>query len=121
MREETERAVDYYAKCEAAAKEAGDNELCAEVAADLAELHMREAERLAGRDKSAAASHAERYKYYLDLETKYVADFTLEPARVARIGTVQSTLERMGIRLRRWNCMRSHCSTWMPASPPMSS
>ena len=42
MREETTRALDYYAKCETAATEAGDLELCAEVSADLAELHMRE-------------------------------------------------------------------------------
>ena len=31
MREETTRALDYYAKCETAATEAGDLELCAEV------------------------------------------------------------------------------------------
>lgn len=81
MREETTRALDYYAKCETAATEAGDLELCAEVSADLAELHMRESERLAGRDTTAAAQHAERYKYYLDLETKYVADSTSQAAK----------------------------------------
>jgi hypothetical protein len=81
MREETDLALQYYAQCEEAAKAAGDGELLAEVCADLAELHMREAERLAGRDEAAAKSHLLQYETYLDLETKYVSDSTSREAK----------------------------------------
>ena len=48
---------------------AHDSELICENAADLAELHMREAERLAGREPTKAADHAELYHHYLSIET----------------------------------------------------
>jgi tetratricopeptide (TPR) repeat protein len=74
MRDQIPEALDYYARSESKAKESHDVELEAEVSADLAELHMRQYERLAGIDPVASAEHGELYKIYLDLETHYVSD-----------------------------------------------
>ena len=50
------------------------NIVMAENAADLAELHLREAERLAGIDAVEAERHKAEYQRYLQLETDYAAD-----------------------------------------------
>jgi len=74
IRDHLEGALDCYHRAEQMARAANDRELLAEVAADLAELHMREAERLAGIDHEAAEEHEGLYKQYLDMETEYVRD-----------------------------------------------
>lgn len=74
MKDQISVAEDFYRRCESAALAAGDRRLLAEVSADSAELHMRQSERLAGRDPEAAAKHAAEYKRYLDLEIEYVKD-----------------------------------------------
>ena len=81
MRDQIPAALDYYARSESMAKESHDVELEAEVSADLAELHMRQYERLAGIDPVASAQHGELYKFYLDLETHYVSDSSRKEAQ----------------------------------------
>jgi predicted ATPase len=81
MRDRIDEALDYYGRCESLAFAANDRELVAELAADLAELHMREAERLAGLDAQAASQHEAEYKRYLDIETEYVDDSSSKEAR----------------------------------------
>jgi predicted ATPase len=61
-------ALERYAACEALANAEGDTELIAETAADLAELHMRQAEKLAGVDPEKSAHHATEYVKNLDIE-----------------------------------------------------
>lgn len=70
MRDQIAQAEDCYQRCEQAAQNAADGELLCETAADLAELHMRESERLAGRDAALARQHADLYLHYLNLETE---------------------------------------------------
>ena len=69
MRDQYEQAVEYYMECEEAAGSSHDDELLVEVAADVAELHMRQHERLAGPDPKLAKWHQEQYEHYLALET----------------------------------------------------
>lgn len=70
LREDDDSAVTIYEECEAAAIDADDSELMVETFADLAELHMRQAERFAGIDAHKAARHSEKYAHYLELETE---------------------------------------------------
>ena len=81
MRDETEEAISLYERCQKEAEQAGDIELVAEVSADLAELHMREYERLAGIDAEKATTHFEIYKRYLESETNLIGEHSPKDAR----------------------------------------
>ena len=81
MRDKIPEALAYYSLCETQAHEAHDLELEAEVSADLAELHMRQYERLAGIDPVASDEHGKLYKKYLDFETTFVAGSERKEAR----------------------------------------
>lgn len=98
MREDHAEAERLYLDSERAAVEAGDDELIVENAADLAELHMRQAERLAGKDPHAAADHQARYRHYLELETR-LAKASDVPETKARAYRNQAKNERAQGRL----------------------
>lgn len=70
MHDQYEQAASYYQQCEEEARSGHDDELLVEVAADVAELHMRQRERLAGPDPEAAQWHQEQYEKYLQIETE---------------------------------------------------
>ena len=53
---------------EESAREAGDSDLQLETAADLCEMHDREAERLAGIDAELVADHTVKARHYLKVE-----------------------------------------------------
>lgn len=74
-------ALDRYDRCENLAREQGDKELLAETAADLAELHMRQAEQLAGIDVLRSANHAIAYEQYLNLELDLAENLSNRAAR----------------------------------------
>lgn len=61
-------ALERYSRCEQLARDEGDTELLAETSANLAELHMRQGEQLAGVDSDRATEHTAEYERYLDLE-----------------------------------------------------
>lgn len=61
-----EAALDAYSQSDAIARHFDDKELLLETAADLCELHDRQAETLAGTDPSAAADHRLRSHRYLE-------------------------------------------------------
>ena len=61
-------ALERFTQCEEMARACEDTELLAEVAADLAELHMRQSEHLAGLDAARAREHGALYNRFLDLE-----------------------------------------------------
>jgi tetratricopeptide (TPR) repeat protein len=61
-------ALERFGHSETLARECNDNELLVETAADLAELHMRQAEQLAGTDAARANEHSASYEHYLELE-----------------------------------------------------
>lgn len=62
---DTDQALDAYTRCEITAEGAGMVALTCEVACDLAELHGRQHERLAGVDPAAAGRHRDRYHDYV--------------------------------------------------------
>ena len=74
-------ALERYERCERLAREYGDNELLAETAADLAELHMRQAEQLAGLDAARAEGHTSAYVQYLNLEQELAESLVNRGAR----------------------------------------
>lgn len=81
LRDRIDEALKCYSECESLARGANDRELIAEVAADLAELHMRESERLAGLDPAESVRHDKEYKRYLDIETDFVNEASSNDAR----------------------------------------
>ncbi|NNN22712.1 MAG: hypothetical protein HKL80_12015 [Acidimicrobiales bacterium] len=81
LRSNIDEALKNYELCERLALEANDRELIAEVSADLAELHMREAERLSGLDNKLSMHNQDLYKHYLDLETANVNESSSREAR----------------------------------------
>jgi tetratricopeptide (TPR) repeat protein len=77
----TAEAIQRYAECESLATADGDSELLAETAADLAELHMRRSEQLAGVDPGASLEHGGKYVHYLELELRLAQGLASRPAR----------------------------------------
>jgi tetratricopeptide (TPR) repeat protein len=78
LRGEVDRAIECYEQCELLARDSSDLELECETAADLAELHMRMAERLAGIDPDTAAMHSSKYNEYLDREVVSATELDID-------------------------------------------
>ena len=93
MKDQVDLALRSYDQCEVAATTAGDQELLVENAADLAELHMRQYERLSGLQPGEAMQHQIEYKKYLDTETTLAANSD-DPLVQARSFRNQAKFER---------------------------
>lgn len=65
---DTRGALDAYRMSEESAMETGDSGLQLETAADLCEMHDREAERLAGIDPELVTEHVAKARHYLKVE-----------------------------------------------------
>ncbi|HXU44448.1 MAG TPA: AAA family ATPase [Thermoanaerobaculia bacterium] len=88
-----EAALDAYAQCEAIARRFDDRELLLETAADLCELHDRQAEALAGTDPEATAEHRRLSDRYLD-EQLALAAFCGTPMAKSRACRNRAKRER---------------------------
>jgi len=104
LKGDSDKALNYYARCEAIARENGFQDLLLEVAADFFEFHDREAERLAGLSPSAAVAHRATADRYLD-EQLHLAlrsedprarsrAYRNEAKRLRRRGDIDSALRR---------------------------
>ncbi len=89
-------ALERYDRCEQLAREDDDFELLAETAADLAELHMRQSEQLAGVDPERATEHATSYDHYLRLESELAENLSNRAARARALRNAAKRQRTLG-------------------------
>jgi tetratricopeptide (TPR) repeat protein len=91
---EIDQALVTYLDCERLAEQTEQNDMICEVACDLAELHGRQYERLAGLAPDQAAYHHEQYEAYVDKALKFVPTTTAGPLR-ARVLRNKAKMSRV--------------------------
>jgi tetratricopeptide (TPR) repeat protein len=89
-----EQALATYSDCESLAEETGQRKMICEVACNLAELHGRQYERLAGLEPTRAEFHREKYESYVDKALNFVPMAPTGPLR-ARVLRNKAKMSRV--------------------------